>query len=173
MAIIYGKINIMSALTVAVIATAGFSPFHFSVPCIIFGQSMPQPDLFRVEICAENPGVVLSDMGFSINVEHGLELLDTADIVIVPYWNHPEEKPSQALLDALINAWQRGSVAAWQRGSVAQKWWDFVWALTYWPIPAYLMGTVLPRTGSSNRTSLNDFQLFIWTATHCIPVMNV
>ncbi|VDZ89796.1 HTH-type transcriptional regulator glxA [Lelliottia amnigena] len=99
----------MSALTVAVIATAGFSPFHFSVPCIIFGQSMPQPDLFCVEICAENPGVVMSDMGLSINVEHGLELLDTADIIIVPYWNHPEEKPSQALLDGLIKAWQRGA----------------------------------------------------------------
>lgn len=99
----------MSALTVAVIATAGFSPFHFSVPCIIFGQSMPQPDLFRVEICAEKPGVVLSDIGLSINVEHGLELLDVADIIIVPYWNHPEERPSQALLDKLINAWQRGA----------------------------------------------------------------
>ncbi|CAI0950377.1 GlxA family transcriptional regulator [Serratia quinivorans] len=99
----------MSALTVAVIATVGFSPFHFSVPCIIFGQSVPQPDLFRVEICAEHPGVVLSDMGLSINVEHGIELLDSADIVIVPYWNHPEEKPSQALLDSLTSAWQRGA----------------------------------------------------------------
>ncbi|HBT14471.1 MAG TPA: AraC family transcriptional regulator, partial [Erwinia persicina] len=71
----------MSALTVAVMATAGFSPFHFSVPCIIFGQSMPQPDLFRVAICAEKPGVVLSDIGLSINVEQGLALLDQADII--------------------------------------------------------------------------------------------
>lgn len=99
----------MSALTVAVIATAGFSPFHFSVPCIIFGQSMPQPDLFRVEICAEKKGVVLSDMGLSVNVEHGLELLDSADIVIVPYWDHSGKRPSQALLDALKGAWQRGA----------------------------------------------------------------
>lgn len=99
----------MSVLKVAVIATTGFSPFHFSVPCIVFGRSMPQPDLFCVEICAEKPGVVLSDIGMSINVEHGLELLDVADIVIVPYWNHPAEKPSQALLDALISAWQRGA----------------------------------------------------------------
>lgn len=51
----------MSALTVAVIATAGFSPFHFSVPCIIFGQSMPQPDLFCVEICAEK--TIISGVG--------------------------------------------------------------------------------------------------------------
>ena len=99
----------MSALTVAVIATAGFSPFHFSVPCILFGTGMPQPDLFHVEICAEKPGIVLSDVGLSINVEHGLEKLDVADIVIVPYWNHPDEKPSQVLLDKLISAWQRGA----------------------------------------------------------------
>lgn len=99
----------MPALTVAVIATDGFSPFHFSVPCILFGSAMPQPDLFRVEICAEKPGVVLSDIGLSINVEHGLERLDVADIVIVPYWNHAAEKPSEALLDALTKAWQRGA----------------------------------------------------------------
>lgn len=99
----------MSALTVVVIATTGFSPFHFSVPCILFGPSMPQPDLFRVEICAETPGVVLSDIGLSINVGHGLERLDIADIVVVPYWNDPSVKPSQALLDKLIGAWQRGA----------------------------------------------------------------
>lgn len=99
----------MSALTVAVMATAGFSPFHFSVPCIIFGQSMPQPDLFRVAICAEKPGVVLSDIGLSINVEQGLALLDQADIIIIPYWNNPNERPSQALLEALRKAWQRGA----------------------------------------------------------------
>ncbi|MCE0811575.1 GlxA family transcriptional regulator [Buttiauxella sp. S04-F03] len=99
----------MSALTVAVIATAGFSPFHFSVPCIIFGPSMPQPDLFRVEICAEKPGIVLSDIGLSINVDHGLERLDVADIIIVPYWNNPDELPSPLLLDKLIHAWQRGA----------------------------------------------------------------
>lgn len=109
MAIIDGKVNIMSALTVAVIATAGFSPFHFSMPCILFGSSMPEPDLFCLEICAEKAGIVQSDIGLSINVEHGLERLDAADIIIVPYWNNPDEKPSQALLDKLISAWQRGA----------------------------------------------------------------
>lgn len=99
----------MSALTVAVIATDGFSPFHFSVPCILFGSSMPQPDLFQLEICAEKPGIVSSDIGLSINVEHGLERLDAADIIIVPFWSHPEERPSQALLDKLTGAWQRGA----------------------------------------------------------------
>lgn len=99
----------MAALNVAVIATTGFSPFHFSVPCILFGSAMPQPDLFCVTICAEKPGTVLSEIGLSINVEQGLEQLDTADIIILPYWHNPAEKPDQRLLDKLAAAWQRGA----------------------------------------------------------------
>ena len=99
----------MAALSVAVLATAGFSPFHFSVPCILFGSALPQQDLFQVEICAEKPGPVISDMGLSILVERGSEPLDEADIIIVPYWHNPAEKPAQALLDKLVAAWQRGA----------------------------------------------------------------
>jgi len=99
----------MAALSVAVLATAGFSPFHFSVPCILFGSALPQQDLFHVEICAEKPGPVISDMGLSILVERGSEPLDEADIIIVPYWHNPAEKPAQALLDKLVAAWQRGA----------------------------------------------------------------
>lgn len=99
----------MSALTVAVVITPGFSPFHFSVPCILFGNAMPDPQLFNVEICAEQPGTVLSDIGLSMNVEHGLERLAVADIVIVPFWHNPDERPAQALLDALTHAWQCGA----------------------------------------------------------------
>jgi len=99
----------MTALNVAVLATAGFSPFHFSVPCILFGSALPQQGLFQIDICAEKTGPVLSEMGLSIMVSHGLTLLDRADIVIVPWWHNPDEKPSQALLDKLVAAWQRGA----------------------------------------------------------------
>lgn len=99
----------MAALRVAVLATAGFSPFHFSVPCILFGSALPQPDLFHVDICAEKPGPVISELGLSIMVEQGPEPLDKADIIIVPYWHNPAEKPAQALLDKLVAAWQRGA----------------------------------------------------------------
>jgi len=99
----------MAALRVAVLATAGFSPFHFSVPCILFGSALPQQDLFHIDICAEKSGPVISEMGLSIMVAHGLTLLDQADIVIVPYWHNPDEKPSQALLDKLVATWQRGA----------------------------------------------------------------
>lgn len=99
----------MPALQVVVVATRKFSPFHFSVPSMVFDKAMPEPGLFRVEICAEQPGKVESDIGISINVRHGLEIMDSADIIIVPFWEHPESVPSQALLAALRMAWQRGA----------------------------------------------------------------
>lgn len=99
----------MSVRQVSVIATRGFSPFHFSVPSMVFDKAMPEPGRFSVDICAEQPGVVASDIGISINVAHGLDSLHTADIIIVPYWEHPDTKPSAALLDALRAAWQRGA----------------------------------------------------------------
>jgi transcriptional regulator GlxA family with amidase domain len=99
----------MSALHVVVIASRGFSPFHFSVPLMVFGKAMPQEDLFRVTIAAEQPGLIASDNGLSIQVEHGLASLAEADIVIVPFWQHPEEQPSATLSGALIDAWQGGA----------------------------------------------------------------
>jgi len=99
----------MAGLSVAVLATDGFSPFHFSVPCILFGSAMPHQSLFQVDICAEKPGIIRSDMGLSITVEQGLERLDQAAIIIVPYWPNPAQKPAQALTDKLVAAWLRGA----------------------------------------------------------------
>lgn len=99
----------MSALNVAVIATPGFSPFHFSVPCILFGQRMASSAYFSLQICAEQPGLVPSVLGMQIQVEHGLDTLMQADIIIIPFWHDPAAAPSAALLHALVRAWQRGA----------------------------------------------------------------
>lgn len=152
----------MAALRVAVLATAGFSPFHFSVPCILFGSALPQPDLFHVDICALKPGPVISEMGLSITVEQGLDPLDQAEIIIVPYWHNPAEKPAQALLDKLV--------AAWQPGSAAQRSLDYVWALTYWLMQVCSISIVLPLTGNLSVTSASAFRRFTSTVMLFIPV---
>lgn len=149
----------MSALSVAVIATHGFSPFHFSVPCIIFGQAMPEPGLFDLHICAEHPGVVHSDIGVSINVGEGLEALDSADIVVVPFWNHPESKPSEALLASLVAAWQRGADVV---GLCLEP--------TYWPTPGCWIIVVRQPTGNLNATLPAVFPQYIWIAMRFIPM---
>lgn len=99
----------MPALNVAVIATVGFSPFHFSVPCTIFGWGTAIQARFQLQICAEQPGLVGSVLGMQIQVEHGLEVLEQADIIIIPFWRSPEETPSAGLLQAITRAWRRGA----------------------------------------------------------------
>ncbi|STD24535.1 putative transcriptional regulator [Enterobacter asburiae] len=47
----------MSLINVAIVAVDGFSPFHYSVPCILFGDSVSGEKRFNVTICAETPGV--------------------------------------------------------------------------------------------------------------------
>ncbi|MCW2488911.1 AraC family transcriptional regulator, partial [Candidatus Symbiopectobacterium sp. NZEC127] len=76
---------------------------------MVFGKALPEPGRFKMQICALMPGKVRSDSGISIEVEHGLALLETADIIIIPFWHHPDEKPAAELLAALVRAWQRGA----------------------------------------------------------------
>lgn len=59
----------MTVPSVVVIATDGFSPFHFSVPCTIFGSTLPHEKLFDLKVCAQTPGIVRSTLGLTLNAE--------------------------------------------------------------------------------------------------------
>ncbi|SFV16493.1 GlxA family transcriptional regulator [Pseudoduganella namucuonensis] len=100
-----------SSHTVAVIAFEGISPFHLSVPCMVFGDDLSRLGVPRYEllICGERPGQIATMSGFGIVVEHNLSMLERADTVIVPAWPDPEERPSEALLHALRTAHARGA----------------------------------------------------------------
>ncbi|MEG1247982.1 MAG: helix-turn-helix domain-containing protein [Citrobacter sp.] len=99
----------MQPLTVAIVAVEDFSPFHFSVPCIIFSDKVAVKKRFEVQLCAEQPGIVSSQDGFSITAAHGFEAVETADIVMIPYWGTTAHRPPQNLLDALNRARQNGA----------------------------------------------------------------
>lgn len=45
----------MRPVTVAIVAVEDFSPFHFSVPCIMFSEKAATKKRFEVMICAEAP----------------------------------------------------------------------------------------------------------------------
>jgi transcriptional regulator GlxA family with amidase domain len=96
---------------VAVIAFDRISPFHLSVPCVVFGEDRAGPGLpeFDFRVCAAETGPLSTTAGFSIAVTHGLEALADADTIIVPSWRDPDETPSAALLDALRAAHARGA----------------------------------------------------------------
>ncbi|SDH93283.1 GlxA family transcriptional regulator [Pseudomonas panipatensis] len=96
---------------VAVVAFDQISPFHLSVPCLVFGEGDPGGDRVRFElcVCAAEAGPLRTSAGFSIDTPHGLEALAAADTLIVPSWRDPQERPPQALLDALVAAEARGA----------------------------------------------------------------
>jgi len=95
--------------TVAIVAVDGFSPFHYSVPCILFGDTVSGKKRFEVTICAEKPGLLTSRDGFALNATQDYSAIRQADIVVVPYWAHVLECPPQALLDSLVQARDNGA----------------------------------------------------------------
>lgn len=98
-------------LSIAVIAFEGISPFHLSVPCMVFGDDLARLGVprYRLQICAIEPGLIPTMSGFNIDVRHDLSALDQADTVIVPAWRDPDERPPEVLLEALRIAHARGT----------------------------------------------------------------
>lgn len=99
----------MKLTTVAIVAVDGFSPFHYSVPCILFGDTVSGKKRFEVTICAEKPGLLTSRDGFALNAAQDYSAIGQADIVVVPYWQHVLERPPKTLLDSLVQARDKGA----------------------------------------------------------------
>lgn len=97
--------------TVAVIAFDGISPFHLSVPCLVFGEDRNAAGAprYRLRVCAVQPGRLRTSAGFGIDVAHGLGALRSAHIVVVPSWHGGDEPAPEALLKALRAAHRRGA----------------------------------------------------------------
>lgn len=102
----------MTDPAVAAIAFDGISPFHLSVPCLVFGADRTELGLprFDFRVCAIEDGPIRTDAGLTIGVPHGLSALNDADIVIVPSWKDLGSSPPAALIDALLGAHERGAL---------------------------------------------------------------
>ncbi|MEV6688141.1 helix-turn-helix domain-containing protein [Streptomyces sp. NPDC051130] len=71
---------------VVVLALAGLLPFELGIPHRIFGRAKGPAGrpLYEILTCGLSAGPVPTDADFAIDVEHGPELLATADTVVVP-----------------------------------------------------------------------------------------
>lgn len=97
--------------TVAVVAFDGISPFHLSVPCMVFGEDRTESGAprFRVKVCAPEPGELRTNAGFALVVAHGLEAIRRAQIVVVPSWRDDCSAAPPELIRALQAAHRRGA----------------------------------------------------------------
>lgn len=95
---------------IVVVAFDRISPFHLSVPCLVFGDTPPVEGAYELRVCAAESGRLSTTAGFDIAVAHGLEVLAEAQTIIVPSWRDPAERPPQELLDALLAAHRRGAL---------------------------------------------------------------
>lgn len=96
---------------VAVVVYDGVEPFELGVFCEVWGfdrrpQGLPG---FAFAICTPEPGRVATSYGIDLHVEHGLDRLETADLVCVPAMPRDVPVPGP-LLAALRAAHARGAV---------------------------------------------------------------
>lgn len=94
---------------VALIAYPDFSPFHFAVPYMVFNTVLPEQRLFELKIVSPGGKTLAAERAMTVRPDGGLELTETADILIVPGWHDLGTSPGPELLDALARAHARGA----------------------------------------------------------------
>ena len=99
-------------LVVSVVVADGLvGSFGLGVCAEIFGYDRTGIGLPRFDfaLVSEAPGVLRTDTGIPITVEHGLDRLARSDIIAITAWELFGRVPSPALLDAVRAAHARGA----------------------------------------------------------------
>jgi AraC family transcriptional activator FtrA len=96
---------------VAVLVYDGLCTFEFGIASEIFGLPRPEfgADWYRFASCAVEPGEMRAQGGLQVVADRGLELIDSADIIVVPGWKGAGEPVPEALKEALRRAYARGA----------------------------------------------------------------
>lgn len=99
------------AHVVAVLVYDGLSTFEFGIVADVFGYSRPElADYpYRLISCAVDQGPMRANGGLCVTAEGGLEILASADTIVVPGWRRSGARPSESLAEALISASARGA----------------------------------------------------------------
>ena len=100
---------------IAVVALDETPLFHLSVPCEVLGADRSDDGLPRheVRVARAGRGPVRSSAGVVLHAPYGLEALEDADVVIVPWWGRLAGQPLPGrLLESLRRAHARGARVA-------------------------------------------------------------
>lgn len=95
---------------VVALAYDGVGAFGLGVVSEIFGYDRSADGLpsFDFAIAAEQPGPVRTDTGLTVVIEHGLDRIARADLVIALGWERLDERPPEVLCQVLRDAHARG-----------------------------------------------------------------
>lgn len=89
----------------------GLCTFEFGIVAEVFGLARPEmgEGWYRFASCAIEDGPLRAHGGLMIVPDHGIELIDQADIIVVPGWKGSGEPVPADLSDRLRRAHQRGA----------------------------------------------------------------
>ncbi|GAA2612472.1 helix-turn-helix domain-containing protein [Actinomadura fulvescens] len=89
---------------VAVLAVPPVVPFDVSIPDLVLGGSEHEGRrLYDVRMCTAAPGVIKTSADYGLAVSRGLEVLETAETIVVP-GTHTREPIDPGVLDGLRRA---------------------------------------------------------------------
>ncbi|WDS36625.1 helix-turn-helix domain-containing protein [Pseudoxanthomonas sp.] len=111
--------------TVAIVACHGQGLFEFGCAVGLFAPVRPELDVawYTTQLCAGEPGALRMLGSALVQLPHGLEAVDQADIVVIPGWRDPAERPPEVLLDAVVRAHRRGArIASICSGAFVLAW---------------------------------------------------
>lgn len=89
----------------------GLCTFEFGIVAEIFG--LPRPEMgegwYRFASCAVEQGPLRAHGGFTIMPDEGIDLIDHADIIVVPGWKGVDQAVPEGLCERLRQAHERGA----------------------------------------------------------------
>jgi AraC family transcriptional regulator, transcriptional activator FtrA len=95
---------------VVTLAYDGLCTFEFGIAYEVFG--LPRPEMgetwYRFAVCGIEPGPLKAAGGLTIAVDHGIEILPSANLILIPGWRAIDAPVPPPLIDALHSAHQRG-----------------------------------------------------------------
>lgn len=85
--------------------------FEFGCTVELFALERPELGLpwYEFAVCAAEPGPLRAAGGITVHAPFTLDLLDSADTIIIPGWRDADELPPAALLDKIRAAYARGA----------------------------------------------------------------
>ncbi|KAB2342151.1 GlxA family transcriptional regulator [Actinomadura rudentiformis] len=94
---------------VVVLALDGIYPFELGIPVRIFGSAtgLDGEPLYEVITCGLDGGQVRTSADFAVAVEHGVEVIETADTLVIPPFDADPYEDRDWLPESLAGAFGR------------------------------------------------------------------